>query len=190
MAMGVQGQLIEAAAKVGVKWILPTEYAGDGLNEGMAEAVPLFHPKREARRQIEELSKEYEGLRWIGVATGPWLEAVSSLFCLFYLVVLSLWLLERFLFIWSKERKKNPNSSPSTKGPGMIQRPLQLTQHSAVNPTLPLCPKPPLPHRNPLPRRRALQHRHLASRRSGNRSPPLPSHFKSPKPPCLAIPLR
>ncbi|KAM0697892.1 hypothetical protein Q7P36_002746 [Cladosporium allicinum] len=77
MAMGVQGQMIEAAARAGVKWILPTEYAGDGLNEGMVEAVPLFHPKREARRQIEELSKEKEceGVKWIGVATGPWVEA-------------------------------------------------------------------------------------------------------------------
>jgi hypothetical protein len=83
MAMGVQGQMIEAAARAGVKWILPTEYAGDGLNEGMVDAVPLFHPKREARRQIEELSKEYEGLRWIGVATGPWLEAVSLFFPFF-----------------------------------------------------------------------------------------------------------
>ena len=79
MAMGVQGQMIEAAARAGVKWILPTEYAGDGLNEEMVQAVPLFHPKREARRQIEELSKEKgcEGVKWIGVATGPWLEAVS-----------------------------------------------------------------------------------------------------------------
>jgi len=70
--------MIEAAAKAGVKWILPTEYAGDGLNGEMVEAVPLFWPKREARRLVEELSKEFEGLRWIGVATGPWLEAVSS----------------------------------------------------------------------------------------------------------------
>ena len=86
MAMGEQAKLIEAAARAGVKWILPTEYAGDGLNEEMVEAVPLFHPKRAARRQIEELSKEHEGLRWIGVATNPWLEAVSffSLFFDFY----------------------------------------------------------------------------------------------------------
>ena len=86
MAMGEQAKLIEAAARAGVKWILPTEYAGDGLNEEMVEAVPLFHPKRAARRQIEELIKEHEGLRWIGVATNPWLEAVSffSLFFDFY----------------------------------------------------------------------------------------------------------
>lgn len=78
--MGEQAKLIEAAARAGVKWILPTEYAGDGLNADMVEAVPLFHPKRKARMQIEELSGEFEGLRWIGVATNPWLEAVCSLF--------------------------------------------------------------------------------------------------------------
>lgn len=69
--------MIEAAAKAGVKWILPTEYAGDGMNEAMVNAVPVFHPKRAARQQIEELSKQpgCEGLKWIGVATNPWLEA-------------------------------------------------------------------------------------------------------------------
>ena len=78
MAMGEQATLIEAAAKAGVKWILPTEYAGDGLNEAMVEGVPLFHPKRDARQQVEDLSKTHEGLKWIGVATGPWMEFVSS----------------------------------------------------------------------------------------------------------------
>jgi len=87
MAMGEQATLIDAAAKAGVKWILPTEYAGDGLNEGMVEGVPLFHPKREARRQVEELAAgREEGVKWIGVATGPWMEFVSSfLFSSFFL---------------------------------------------------------------------------------------------------------
>lgn len=77
MAMGEQATLIDAAAKAGVKWILPTEYAGDGLNEAMVEGVPLFHPKRDARRQVEELAAGgSEGLKWIGVATGPWMEFV------------------------------------------------------------------------------------------------------------------
>lgn len=58
MAMGEQTTLIDAAAKAGVKWILPTEYAGDGLNEEMVEGVPLFHPKREARRQVEALGED------------------------------------------------------------------------------------------------------------------------------------
>ena len=80
MAMGEQTKLIAAAAQAGVKWILPTEYAGDGMNAAMVEAVPLFHPKREARRQVEELAKTHEGLRWIGVATNPWMEFVRLFF--------------------------------------------------------------------------------------------------------------
>jgi hypothetical protein len=82
MAMGEQATLINAAAQAGVKWILPTEYAGDGMNDAMVEAVPLFHPKRAARKQVEELAQTHHGLKWIGVATNPWLEFVR--FCLFF----------------------------------------------------------------------------------------------------------
>jgi hypothetical protein len=72
--MPEQNILIKAAAKAGVKWILPTEYAGDGMNASLVEAVPLFHPKREARRLVEEL-----GMKWVGFATGPWMEFVRFL---------------------------------------------------------------------------------------------------------------
>lgn len=75
--MDVQKTMIEAAAQAGVKWILPTEYAGDGMNQHMVDNAPLFWPKREARKQVEELAKTHEGLKWIGVATNPWAEVVS-----------------------------------------------------------------------------------------------------------------
>jgi hypothetical protein len=68
-----------------VKWILPTEYAGDGLNEALVDAVPVFHSKRAARKQVEELAERYEGLKWIGVATNPWMEFVSSMPFLLFL---------------------------------------------------------------------------------------------------------
>ncbi|KAK6436471.1 hypothetical protein LTR95_007342 [Oleoguttula sp. CCFEE 5521] len=74
MAMADQTKLIEAAAEAGVKWIFPTEYAGDGKNDAMMSAVPMFQPKVAARKQIEELSEKYEGLKWVGIATNPWLE--------------------------------------------------------------------------------------------------------------------
>ena len=77
MAMGGQSKLITAAAQAGVKWILPTEYAGDGSNQAMMDAVPLFGPKVAARKQIEELAKTHEGLKWIGIVTNPWTEFVS-----------------------------------------------------------------------------------------------------------------
>ena len=74
MAMDQQKSLIESAVEAGVKWILPTEYAGDGMNEAMIDKVPLFWPKREARQLITRLSQEKTGGRtkWIGVATNPW----------------------------------------------------------------------------------------------------------------------
>lgn len=74
MAMGDQASLISAAVDAGVEWILPTEYAGDGLNDAMVNRVPLFWPKREARQQISKLSAEKTGgkTKWIGVASNPW----------------------------------------------------------------------------------------------------------------------
>ena len=74
MGMNEQDKLIEAAAKAGVKWILPTEYAGDGMNEAMVSAVPVFQGKVQARKHVEELAKSHAGLKWIGVATNPWVE--------------------------------------------------------------------------------------------------------------------
>jgi hypothetical protein len=69
-----QAKLIEAAARANVKWILPNEYAGDGMNESMVDGSPLFQPKREARKLIEKLAQRYTGLSWIAVATNPWVE--------------------------------------------------------------------------------------------------------------------
>jgi hypothetical protein len=40
----------------------------------MVDGSPLFQPKREVRKRIEELAKTYTGLRWIAVATNPWVE--------------------------------------------------------------------------------------------------------------------
>ena len=100
IAMGEQTTLIEAAAKAGVKWILPTEYAGDGMNEAMVESVPLFHPKRAARRQVEALAERgggCEGVKWIGVATGPWMEFVRLTFLYFSLSFLTCFSLGGFV---------------------------------------------------------------------------------------------
>lgn len=74
--MGEQATLIEAAARAGVKWILPTEYASDGMNAAMSEGIPMLQPKALARKQIEDLAETYPGLSWIGVATNPWTEFV------------------------------------------------------------------------------------------------------------------
>ncbi|GAB1730479.1 hypothetical protein NU195Hw_g2073t1 [Hortaea werneckii] len=66
-AMDLQPPLITAAVTAGISYILPTEYAGDGLNDEMITAVPVFQPKRAARQHIASL-----GGTWIGIATNPW----------------------------------------------------------------------------------------------------------------------
>lgn len=74
LATGEQPKLISAAAKVGVRWIIPNEYAGDGTNKAMMDAVLMFWPKREVRKQIEDLAAEGKDVKWIGIATNPWTE--------------------------------------------------------------------------------------------------------------------
>ncbi|KAK0899634.1 hypothetical protein LTR02_009545 [Friedmanniomyces endolithicus] len=74
MAQDAQTAMIDEAAKAGFKWIVPNEYAGDGMNKAMVEGVPVFVPKKQAREHIDELSKTHEGLAWIGVATNPFFD--------------------------------------------------------------------------------------------------------------------
>lgn len=76
--MAEQGKLIRAAAEAGIKWILPNEYSCDGMNDKLIDAVPMFQPKREATRMIEDIAKMHPGLKYIGVTTNPWTEFVSS----------------------------------------------------------------------------------------------------------------
>lgn len=82
--MGSQPGLIEAAARAGVEWILPTEYAHDGLNEGMRRRLEGWGlgalEKSGVRVRVEELAGTCKGVKWIGVATNPWPEFVCSSF--------------------------------------------------------------------------------------------------------------
>lgn len=72
-----QTKLINAAAKAGIKWIIPNEYSVDGLNQKMIDAVPILQSKAAARKEIEHLAHTHPGLAWIGIATNPWV--VTSL---------------------------------------------------------------------------------------------------------------
>ena len=81
MAQGAQNGMIDAAAKAGVKWIVPNEYAGDGLNMDMMNASMVFSQKVQSRKHVEEVSKTHKGLKWIGVATNPFFESVCLICC-------------------------------------------------------------------------------------------------------------
>lgn len=69
--------MIEAAAEAGVKWIIPCEFGSDNGNKIVEAITPVFSAKRAPREKTEELSRKYEGLKWIGVVTNPWFDYVS-----------------------------------------------------------------------------------------------------------------
>jgi hypothetical protein len=70
--------LVTAAAKSGVKWIIPAEYGFDFDTPELLTAVPGMQVVKGKREEIEDLAKTYKGLSWIGVITNPWLDMVRS----------------------------------------------------------------------------------------------------------------
>ena len=50
-------QLINAAGKAGVPWILPSEFAPDTANEALVNDVFIFQPKRECFQNVSPTTK-------------------------------------------------------------------------------------------------------------------------------------
>lgn len=69
-AMDLQDPLIKAAAKAGVKYILPTEFGSDPAAKQMVKENPMLQPKAERRKLIEELGVG----SWIAVTNNPWFD--------------------------------------------------------------------------------------------------------------------
>lgn len=69
MAMDAQEPLIRAAARAGVKVVLPTEFGSDTEPTRLLEQTPMLQAKKQPRDLIESL-----GMTWIAVVTNPWLE--------------------------------------------------------------------------------------------------------------------
>ncbi|KAL8365500.1 hypothetical protein RB595_004354 [Gaeumannomyces hyphopodioides] len=68
-AMEAQEPLIRAAARAGVRVVLPTEFGSDTEPTPLLEQIPLLQAKKQPRDLIESL-----GMTWIAVVTNPWLE--------------------------------------------------------------------------------------------------------------------
>ncbi|KAL8397278.1 hypothetical protein RB594_004119 [Gaeumannomyces avenae] len=68
-SMEQQEPLIRAAARAGVKVVLPTEFGSDTEPTPLLEQIPLLQAKKRPRDLIEFL-----GMTWIAVVTNPWLE--------------------------------------------------------------------------------------------------------------------
>jgi uncharacterized protein YbjT (DUF2867 family) len=67
-----QDNILQGAAKAGVKYVFPTEYGAPSDDERQQKALPLMQVIRDVHARIEEL-----GMRWIGTVTGGWIDYVS-----------------------------------------------------------------------------------------------------------------
>lgn len=71
-AIHVQKNLVEAAAKAGVKRMIPSEYGNDLLNPKLA-AFPIYQPKIAIRERCEELTKEFPSFSWTTIHNASFL---------------------------------------------------------------------------------------------------------------------
>ncbi|OBT61449.1 hypothetical protein VE03_08964 [Pseudogymnoascus sp. 23342-1-I1] len=69
-ALDSQIPLINAAAKAGVPWVIPCEYACDNKHEKLNGEIDLMTMKNKYRDQIDSLGVS----SWIGVVNGPWFD--------------------------------------------------------------------------------------------------------------------
>ena len=67
-AMESQITLIDAAAKAGVRWVLPTEFGSD-IYSPIAKDFPMTGMKKKYRDVIEE-----KGMNWVAVVNNPWFD--------------------------------------------------------------------------------------------------------------------
>jgi hypothetical protein len=68
--ISIQKPAVRAAAKVGVRWILPSEFGPDPFASKLIEENVLLINKKEIRDLIEELGVS----SWVSIAVGPWLD--------------------------------------------------------------------------------------------------------------------
>lgn len=71
-AMGMQDQLVEAAARAGVKYIMPSTYGMDMSDPKLYKTMPLAEKAAAMNEKIKQL-----GMRPIGVVTNLWIDYVS-----------------------------------------------------------------------------------------------------------------
>ena len=69
-AMHLQNPLIQAAAKAGVKYILPVEFGSDPYATKLVESNPMLAQKAERRQLVEDLGVG----SWIAVVNNPWFD--------------------------------------------------------------------------------------------------------------------
>lgn len=70
MVLDSQIPVIKAAAKAGVPYVIPCEFAQDNKHEKLNQEINLMTRKNKYRQLIDELGVS----KWIGVINGPWFD--------------------------------------------------------------------------------------------------------------------
>ncbi|KAK5052051.1 hypothetical protein LTR84_002855 [Exophiala bonariae] len=71
----LQPDIIRAACKAKVSYIIPNEFGSDTGNPALIEAIPMHQAKVDARKLVGELGVDEHGNRtssWIGIINNPW----------------------------------------------------------------------------------------------------------------------
>lgn len=71
----LQPDIIRAACKAKVPYIIPNEFGSDTGNPALIEAIPFQQAKVDARQLVDELGVDESGARtssWIGIINNPW----------------------------------------------------------------------------------------------------------------------
>jgi saccharopine dehydrogenase-like NADP-dependent oxidoreductase len=70
--------IVDAAAKAGVKYFVPSQFGHDTTDPKVVELLPLFIDKV---RVVEKLRSHESTMGWAGIVTGMFLDWVSSFGC-------------------------------------------------------------------------------------------------------------
>jgi len=72
-----QKTLIDAAAKAGVKRLIPSEFGGDTANPVAVAAVPFYQSKADIITYLKTITPTHPNLSWTAIITGPFFDWVS-----------------------------------------------------------------------------------------------------------------
>ncbi|KAH8697958.1 hypothetical protein BGW36DRAFT_320529 [Talaromyces proteolyticus] len=67
----LQNKLIDIAANLGVKRIIPSDFGSDVTNNNIVKAVPPYQAKLDATKYLERVVFDHPGTSWTAVINGP-----------------------------------------------------------------------------------------------------------------------
>lgn len=70
----LQNRLVDIAADVGIKRVIPSEFGSDTANPKILEAVPIFQGKVDAVKHLETVAAKKPATTWTAVVNGPFFD--------------------------------------------------------------------------------------------------------------------